>query len=865
MAHDLPQDDAGRGVPPLLPWQPCLLAYVGGILGLEYPASALVGLALLALFVGGLSPLVGPLKHAGAGPPAQQVSAFLKQTRLWLMGRNARPGLPALVAAFALGLGAGWLALPATPATPPCLTAKPATAIGRVASADPRPGRRLALVLDEVRLNGQDCADAPLPGRLAVTFDHPDLTPVPGDILAVTGRIRPTAGFANPGTTDFAFLRRLEGVFFRVYAKGGRGDLTRLTASDDSLAIWRQALQGRVAAALAPPPDAPAGDSAASAGRAMVAALLFDDKSGFTETDLDLVRRASLAHTLALSGMNVAYVVGLAAALVLAVGRLCPGVYLRLPRQKLIVVAAAPLVVAYCWIGGGSPSLVRAALMFAAFGVMLLLGRDKALFDGLFLALAAFLVVSPLAAYSASLQLSALAVAGIALFWSPFVRATSRVPGHGTLARAILVGGLGILWTSLSAEAAVLPLIARLFGDFAFAPWINLLWLPILGCLVMPLVLCGAAAAAVPGLDAVAAALLMAGADCCAWLMRGLAALDAQGLLTARAVLRPSAPELLGCYGLLAALALAVASKRPLPKAALAVSLLLLTGPSLARGLEAFSPEVAVTVLDVGQGQSVAVAVPGGQRLLIDAGGLFGSFDVGRAVVGAFLADGRPPRLELVIASHPHSDHVKGYVSLLDRFAIGTYLDNGGAPEGELGPALADVLARRHIPTRSLAAGDRLDLGGGLVLEVLHPGPDADLSHNNGSLVLRLTRNGRGLALFPGDAETSVLRKLAASGQNLQAEVLVLPHHGSSSSLSRRFYAAVAPKIALASCGDAGHYPSAKVVEALARVHCPVLATKDYGAVTVRLDGEGGIIGLQTMREASPTASGSETVVALPR
>ncbi|HML54448.1 MAG TPA: ComEC/Rec2 family competence protein [Solidesulfovibrio magneticus] len=853
MAHDLLHDDAGRGVPPLLPWQPCLLAYAGGILGLEYPLPALAGLALLALFVAGLTPGVGPLKHAGAGPSPQTVSSFFRQTGVWLIGRNARPGLPALVAAFALGLGAGWLALPATPASPPCLAAKAVTAVGRVASVDPRPGRRLALVLDEVRLTGADCAETPLPGRLAVTFDHPDFTPVAGDILAVTGRIRSTAGFANPGTTDFAFLRRLEGVFFRAYAKGERGDLTRLAASDNPLALSRQALRDRVAAALIPPvaafPQASPDDSAASAGRAMVAALLFDDKSGFTETDLDLVRRASLAHTLALSGMNVAYVVGLAAVLVLAVGRLYPGIYLRLPRQKLIVPVAAPLVVAYCWIGGGSPSLVRAALMFAAFGLMLLMGRDKALFDGLFLALAVFLVVSPLAAYSASLQLSALAVAGISLFWPPFARAMSCIPGQGTLLRTLLVGGLGILWTSLSAEAAVLPLIARLFGDFAFAPWINLLWLPILGCLVMPLVLCGAAAAAVPGLDALAHRLLTAGADCCGFLMRGLAALDAQGLLTARAVLRPSAPELLGCYGLLAVLALAVASKRPLPKAALAVSLLLLTGPSLARGLEAFSQEVALTVLDVGQGQAVAVSVPGGQRLLIDAGGLFGSFDVGRAVVGAYLADGRPPRLDMALASHPHSDHVKGYVSLLDRFAIGTFLDNGGAPDGELGPALAEVLARRRIPTRSLAAGDSLDLGNGLALDVLHPGPDADLSNNNGSLILRLTRNGHGLALFPGDAETAVLRKLAASGQNLQADVLILPHHGSSSSLSRRFYAAVAPKLAIASCGDAGHYPSPKVVEALARWACPVLATKDNGAVTVRLDGDGRIVGMETVRQ----------------
>jgi competence protein ComEC len=812
-----PPDEEPRGLPPLLPWQPCLLAYAGGILAVDSWLPALAGLGLLVLF---------------------------------LRTMGARPSPVALLAAFALGFGAGALALPAPPPMPACLaTPHPVTMTGRVASVDPRPQNRLAVVMDAVGLSGPECAGTVLPGRLAATIDHPAFTPLPGDLLAVTGKVRSTDGFANPGTTDFAFLRRLDGVFFRTYARGDRNQVVRLAPSTSLTAGLRQTLRDRVGAALAPPADAPPADAAATAGRAMVMALLFDDKSGFTETDLDLVRRASLAHTLALSGMNVGYVVALATALVLALGRLAPGIYLLLPRPRLIVLVAAPLVAAYCFIGGASPSLLRAAFMFAAFGLMVLLGRDKALFDGLFAALAAFLLVSPLSAFSASLQLSSLAVAGIAVFWPPFARLTRRLPGSGAV-RALLVGGLGILWTSLTAEAAVLPVITRLFGDFAFSPWINLFWLPVLGCLVMPPVLCGAAAAAIPGLTPVAQTLLTAGADCCALLMRCLEVLDAHHLLFSQAVLRPSWPELLGCYGLLAALALAVASRQPLPKAAMAVSLALLLAPAGVRALQSLDPGLAITVLDVGQGQSVAVALPGGDRLLIDAGGLLGSYDVGRAVVGAFLTDGSPPRLEMALASHPHSDHIKGYASLLTRFSIGVWLDNGGSPEGELASAIATPLARRAIPIRHLAAGDRLDLGHGLALETLHPGPEADRNTNNGSLILRLTRNGHGLALFPGDAESAVLRKLAASGQNLQADILILPHHGSSSSLAKRFYAAVAPKIAIASCGDVGPYPSAKVVEALRRLGCPTYATNRHGAVTVRLDGAGALAGLETQRNA---------------
>jgi competence protein ComEC len=329
--------------------------------------------------------------------------------------------------------------------------------------------------------------------------------------------------------------------------------------------------------------------------------------------------------------------------------------------------------------------------------------------------------------------------------------------------------------------------------------------------------------------------------------MRTLAALDARGLLVSHTILRPTWPELLGCYGLLAALALA-ASGRAIPRAVLAASLTLLLAPTTLRLIEDSRPTVSLTVFDVGQGQSVAVSLPGGKRLLIDAGGLYGSFDVGRAIVGASLTNGRPPRLDMALASHPHSDHVKGFVWLLAHFDIDAWYDNGGTPEGELATPIADALRCRMIPQRALAAGDSLDLGHGFVLETLHPGPDDDRSVNNGSLILRLTRNGHGLALIPGDAETAVLRRLVASGRTLQADLLVVPHHGSASSFVRRFYAAVAPKIAIASAGDSGRSPSGKVFDALARLSCATYATNRHGAVTVRFDADGRLAGVETQR-----------------
>ncbi|UJX40015.1 ComEC/Rec2 family competence protein [Desulfovibrio sp. JY] len=792
-------------VPPLLPWQPCLLAYGAGIVAAHFFPAACVALLLLLAF---------PRPAKG------------------------RPSVAALVGAWGLGLVVGLIALPSIPRNmPPCLTSDAPLAVsGRVMAVAANPEARLSVTLEDVRLSGPDCKDAPLPGRLALTIDRPAFRPIPGDTLAVTARVRPTRGFQNPGATDYAFSRRLEDIFFRAYARGDKGaPVRRITPSRDLPARWREALRRRVMASLVPPEGA---DPAARAGRAMVAALVFGDRSGLTEADVDLVRRASLAHTLALSGMHVGFVAALGAGLATLLGRLWPRIYLSIPRPHLIVLFAGPPVAAYCWLGGLTPSLARAALMFAAFGLMLLLRRDRALLDGLFLALAAILVVAPLAAFDPRLQLSALAVAGIGVFWPLFTRFSRHVPFKGPAMTVFLWIG-GTLWVSLCAEAAVMPLIARLYGDLTPNPWINLLWLPVLGGVAMPLALAGLAASVIPGLMGLGAGLLGAAAACCEGLMRLLAVANAHGLLLSSAVLRPGWVETIGCLGLLAALAMVVSGGRR-PMAAMAASLVLLLFPTVWRSLSDMRELVRITVLDVGQGQSVALELPGGKRLLVDAGGLFGNFDVGRAVIGAYLTDGRPPRLTAALASHPHRDHIKGFISLLDRFAVGKYYDNGGTPEGNLAAPIGDALARRHIPHAALAAGDALDLGDGLRLAVLHPGPDDDRDGNNGSLILRLTWNGHGLAVIPGDAERGVLRRLAASGEALDAAVLVLPHHGSVTSLTKRFLTAVSPHVAIASCGEGGRYPANKVAATLKRLGCAVYATNRDGAVTVGFDAPDG-------------------------
>ncbi len=880
---------------PLLPWQILFACAVCGILALRVPLAAVAALSAMALLA-------------------------------WAAGCRTRILVLAPLA-FGLGLGLAALALPDPPGRTPrdVLTGTRAVVIGTAASVTPLPGDRLSVVLDDPRLTHPpaktDPKDAPaarravtLPGRLLLTWDRPAWRPAPGDMLALTATVRPVTGFRNPGGFDTAFARRLEGVFFRTYARGGQPVL--LQASGSPWRDLRERLRQGILAAVTPPqadspgqatapghgdtphrgtarlqadrpppggapwqgnaqerntaqphakgtpPGAAPQGTAAAAGRsarpgqdqdilapaphptpggAMLLALLTGDRSEMTPADMDLMRRASLAHALALSGMHVGYVAALGWLLAWLAGRVRPTIFLRLPRHKLAVLLAAPLVGGYVWLGGATPSLVRAAMMFGCFGLLILLERPRILLDGLFLALALIVAAAPLSVFDIRLQLSALAVAGIAVFWPPGMAVFARLPLPERLRPAAL-WLFGVLWTSLTAEAALLPVLALEFGEISPHFYLNALWLPVLGLVVMPLGLAGLfTSLASPA----AAAFFYVPAAVAGDLLMGLLSWqDGLGLLQTITVLRPLWPEIVGFYLLVAALAVWW-RKRPvgrLPGMVLVVGLFLLAAPAARQAWLDLSGQVRLTMLDVGQGQALVAEVPGGRRILVDGGGTgFGDFDMGRAVTGPALAYGRSPDLEGVILTHGHTDHAQGLIWPLSRFDVGFFGTSASPDAATPDAAFARAVAASGLTPRPLAAGDRLDFGDGVALEVLHPPPGFTGKANDASVVLRLVKDGRGLALLCGDIEKMAIRTLLASGQDITAEVLVAPHHGSATSLSRAFYKAVNPRAAFISCGPGNRfrYPADRVLAELARLGCPVYVSAALGAVTATWDGDG--------------------------
>lgn len=810
------QGAAGLGPPGLLAWQVYFLAYVAGIWGLRHLEPALAATALLWLGLAlyrrlGLSSCVLSLALAAVCFAGGQAHA-----------RHVLPAVPAD--------GAALLAAVAHDRAKTRLSA-------RVAEVTDKPFGRIEILLDDARATPADSAQGDaaastpspvktaldVPGRIAWDWDEPGLRPAPGQRVEVLLRLKPVHGYANQGGGDFEWRERLRGVFFRAYTRGPEQDATWGAPPPNALWELREGLRGRLLSHL---PD--------TQGGALVLGLLLGDRSRIDQGVTEELRAAGLSHTLALSGLNVVYVAMLGLGLAWAAGLAWPGLYLRIPRQKLAILLSLPLIAAYVWLGQGSPSLVRSAWMFAFWGLLILLDRGRALVDGLFLALALIVLWEPLAVYDIGLQMSAVAVAGLA-FLQPWLNGFAP-PARGRAARLLRLVWEGFTLT-LAANLALLPVALWYFGSYPPNFLLNLLWLPVQGLVVQMLGMAGLALAALPGLGAAAGTLLAAAAVTQDIMLGWLHQLHAAGWFPTWAVLRPLWPELLGASIVLAVAPYCRARHGQLPVLFLIVGLLLTAWPHVRMLRDDARDELRLTVLDVGQSQAVLVRAPGGRRVLIDGGGVMSpTFDIGRSVVGPALAWGRPPRLDAVVMTHPDADHAQGLAWILARFEVGRLLTNGQWPEGRLAEVLDDALAQGvnagRLTPQAMTAGDELELGPGMALVAQHPASGyAATGANDNSLVLRLVWRGQGLALLPGDVQRDGIEDMLGRRRDLRAGVLLLPHHGSKSSLSGLLYEAVGPRLALVSCGLQNQYrfPNKDVVAELAGRGIELFGTPERG------------------------------------
>lgn len=245
------------------------------------------------------------------------------------------------------------------------------------------------------------------------------------------------------------------------------------------------------------------------------------------------------------------------------------------------------------------------------------------------------------------------------------------------------------------------------------------------------------------------------------------------------------------------------------------------SGPATERG-SSDTPAVEITFLDVGQGDAVLIRAPTGQTALVDAGGDGPMRALARRGVTG---------IDLLVATHPHADHIGGMVDVLSALPVRFYMDNGQPHTTVTYRNLLATLERRADVTY-LAAEPRTVSLGNVTLEVL-PLPALDVAHNNRSIALVL-RFGAFVAFLSGDSEIEELEWLLARDAVPDVALLKAAHHGSGDAVNAAFLERARPEVVVISVGDANAY---------GHPHADALARYEAHAQSIyRTDRDGDVI-----------------------
>lgn len=558
------------------------------------------------------------------------------------------------------------------------------------------------------------------------------------------------------------------------------------------------------------------------------------------ETNLDPLddeafRASGLSHLLAVSGTHlVIAVAGFAAALRALLVRIGP-LAARVEVGRISAAISVPAAWLYADFAGGGGSALRAAGMLTAGMLAHALGRRPNGRRAFAWSLLGPGLLDPLSLCDLSFALSAGATAGLLLLNRPISDFIVRGP---KLVQKILAA----IATTLSAMLGCAPIIALVSPTFPLLGIAaNLFAAPVGEIAALPICLAHAVLSWAPSVE------------------QGTALLGSGALLTVRAIARftadqhatfsipPPTPWQLALLAVAATAAWlqATKSRRAAMMIAGIAAWLLLEFQAVRAG----SPHgvLRVSVLDIGQGDSHLVDLPGGGTMLIDGGGFVGSpIDTGARVLLPVLRARRRSKIDVVVLSHPHPDHFGGLVSTVQGIPVGELWDTGQGEDHGAGPAYASLISglrARGIPIRrpaDLCGGAKIVSGA--IVEILSPCPGyhADASANDNSYVLRISY-GRRAALLVGDAEHEAEAELVhRDPKALRADLLKIGHHGSRTSTSPAFLRAVSPELATISCGVRNRFghPHPIALASLAAARVPVLRTDRGGQILWETDGE---------------------------
>lgn len=732
--------------------------------------------------------------------------------------------------------------------------------ISGVVASEPLIGsHRVKFILKAERLKKSETT-WPVNGKIRVTVAGSRVEAAPGDRVRFISRIRKIRNFNNPGGFDYKRAMAFRRIWVSAYTATDRLQVDhKYEGRDQRLTI--AAFRRKIARVI----DTGAGQPA----QQILRALVIGDRNGISAELRQQFTRAGVAHLLAISGLHIGIVATVS--FFFFQWLLCRFRFLlwqAWTRKGAALLTMIPVLI-YGQLAGFSPSTQRAVIMVLVFLTTFLLDRQQDLINTIAVAAFIILAIHPPSLFSISFQLSFAAVTAIIYGLSRFgSTAAGRLAERGKFAAKFL----SFVLVSALAQLGTLPLTMLYFNQISLIGLAaNIIAVPLIGFGVVPL---GLLAAFFSLFSMDLSLVLIKVADII--LSPTMAVLGALADLPFAAVktITPSLVETTCYYALLWAVlnqfghdkangtrsCLAHSRGRFWPSwlaatrtpSAGVIVLALAVGAADA-GYWVYArfirDELRVTIIDVGQGSAALVEAPRGRVVMIDGGGFTdnSAFDVGERIIAPLLWRKKIVTVDLMVLSHPNSDHLNGLIYVARHFEVKQVLTNDEKVDTDAYRAFSGVILEKNIHRpqfRGLAR--RVELNGAR-LEILYPPPDflqkkkrERWRHvNNNSLVVKVVF-GAVSFLFPGDIHARVERALVNSAAGkLASTVLMAPHHGSKTSNSAIFLDRVDPRWVVVSNGwhRRRHFPHKSVLKRCRLRGVRLLRTAQHGAVTMVTDG----------------------------
>lgn len=579
----------------------------------------------------------------------------------------------------------------------------------------------------------------------------------------------------------------------------------------------------------------------------LVKAILLGKRSDVPSETLDTFRNSGTFHVLAVSGLHVGLVAMFCYFSLSA---------FRIPKKVLSLLTILAVLIYACLVGF-RPSVFRASLMAILFLFATIINRDVDIFNLLAVAALALLLLNPTQLWDVGFQLSFVAVASIVYFVPKMEKPLRKLwesSDSGNVSRLRKLKNTALKWLVLSyivtfaAQLGTGPLIAfHFYRAYPLGIFVG----PFAVGLVSLIVGVGMTSVCVGFIWIPLAKLLALVNHAIIFIFLKLI-----GIFGQEWSIMKLAPLTLGLIIVYIVVCLGITHWRYVYKQWRVASLIGLSVVAIWVWDSAFHEKgrlLEVVTLDVGQGDAAIIRFPDRQTVLID-GGIQRSYydekrrreveyDVGKRIIEPYLDAHGIRKLDLVMLTHPDIDHGGGLAYILQNFKVKRIL---GIPDMQLDSQthqrLRSIAKARNILYSFPYAG-KIELTSTATLNLLHPIDEAsinlkDSDKNDDSLVMKLSY-GEVDILFTGDIGSKAETRLIASQQDLRAEILKVPHHGSRTSSTTQFLDAVQPRYAIFSLGKGNRFqfPHTEVVARYRERNCVQLRTDQLGAIILKTDG----------------------------